>query len=781
MFCLKSRLFTVKVLVAGFFMVSAGAEVVHAGPPTTPSAESSTITAPTASSDGTYAHAVNAPIPAENRTLTASPSDGTFIIEAHRLLPGESINLDGLPDEPVWARISGISQFSQQFPTEGAEPTERTFIQIAYDADNLYIAARMYESDVSGIRAWQKRRDQGLGGDDRFMWILDTFNDGRTAYFFEMNPAGLMGDGLLTTGQGSSVNKAWNGIWDARVQITPDGWMVEVRIPFRTLDFNPDNTVWGINFQRTVRRRNEEIMWAGWRRNQGLFRPQNAGTLIGLEGLSQGIGLEMKPYAMAKPTRRWPANAPATNDFTRDAGFDLTYSITPGIRSSLSVNTDFAEAEVDQRRVNLTRFPLQFPEQRDFFLEGSSIFSFAPASGPNPFFSRRIGLVGGDPVPIVLGARVIGRADQTSIGFYQIRTAAGNIPAEDFTVGRLVQNFGRESRIGGIYTRRATFGDDNLPVRQTFGTDIDLATSRFRGGKNLQFQAFFVSHTANTPADTQTMFDRSARGMRISLPNFPFYGHASYREFGKGYNPAVGFAPRNGFRRFQPTIGYTRITESIAWVRSINSELYYEYLMGMDFRPETTWINLKPLNVVLESGDQFGFEIGRFYERIEQSFDIRRDGSIIIPAGTYRDLSSEIWVRTNVARPLSAYAEVGYEGFWTGTRTQIDAETTVRPMPGINITGAWSHTIVNLAEGNFTTDLVRLRSNLDFTPFISFTGIVQYDTLSELVGLYQRLRWIIRPGADLYLVYTYNWLNETDRLRPLETSGSVKLSYTYRF
>ena len=327
------------------------------------------------------------------------PDGAAKIMQAVRLQSGETIQLDGVPDESVWNRIEGISDFRQQFPVEGASPTQHTVIKIAYDNDNLYIAAQLFDTDPDGIRGWEKRRDQGLGPDDRFMWIMDTFNDGRTAYFFEMNPAGLMGDGLLTTGQGSSVKKAWNGIWDARVQVTNEGWTVEVRIPFRTLDFNPENPTWGINFQRTVRRYNEEIVWAGWRQNQGLFRPQNAGVLTGLEGLSQGVGLEVKPYVMASPARSWPADAPASNDFRHDAGFDITYSITPGIRSSLSVNTDFAEAEVDQRRVNLTRFPLQFPEQRDFFLEGSSIFSFAPASGPNPFFSRRIGLAGGNPIP----------------------------------------------------------------------------------------------------------------------------------------------------------------------------------------------------------------------------------------------------------------------------------------------------------------------------------------------------------------------------------------------
>ncbi|MCH8523978.1 MAG: carbohydrate binding family 9 domain-containing protein [Balneolales bacterium] len=709
-----------------------------------------------------------------------STADETYLITAHRLLTGEIISIDGRLDEDVWNRIPGISSFRQQEPVEGATPSQETYIQIAYDSDNLYIAARMFDSDVSGIRGWERRRDQGLGADDRFMWILDTFNDGRTAYFFEVNPLGLMGDGLLTTGQGSSVNKAWNGIWDARVEITSEGWMVEVRIPFRTLDFNPDNPVWGVNFQRTVRRNNEEIVWAGWRRNQGLFRPQNAGTLIGLEGLSQGLGLEIKPYLMANPSRRWQDGS-TSNTLRRDAGFDITYSITPGIRSSLSVNTDFAEAEVDERRVNLTRFPLQFPEQRDFFLEGSSIFSFAPGSGPNPFFSRRIGLVGGNPVPIVLGARVIGRTGNTGIGFYQIRTGESTLPSEDFTVARLTQNFGAESKIGVIYTRRDQFGDKNAFARETFGTDLELETSRFMGNKNLQFQLFFVGHTADSPLDESSFYDRTVRGMRISFPNFPFYGHASYREFGDAYNPAVGFAPRNGFRRFQPTVGYTHMTRNSTLVRSLNTQLYYEYLMDMDFRAETIRVNARPVTVRLESGGQFGFSLDWIYDRLDAPFDIRRDGSIIIPTDEYRNVGGEFWMSTNRAAPISADFGLSHESFWTGTRTQLQAGSTVRPAPGINLSSAWARTQVDLAEGSFTTDLLRFRGNLDFTPFVSVTGIVQYDTLSELVGFYQRLRWIVRPGADVYLVYIYNWINEDDRLRPLETSGSVKVSYTYRF
>lgn len=243
-----------------------------------------------------------------NAQATNSSENQAYIINAYRLGASDEVRLDGVLDEPFWSEIEPTGNFTQQEPDEGDEPTERTEVYVAYSSSHLYIGAKLFDSNPERILAYQKRWDQSLRTDDRFMWILDTFNDGRNAYFFEINPAGLMGDGLLTVGQGMNLNKSWDGIWNVRVEKNERGWFAEIRIPFRTLDFNPDKTVWGINFQRTVRRHNEEILWSGFQRNQGLFRPQNAGTLTGLEGLNQGVGLEATPYVASSPTRIWQDN-----------------------------------------------------------------------------------------------------------------------------------------------------------------------------------------------------------------------------------------------------------------------------------------------------------------------------------------------------------------------------------------------------------------------------------------------------------------------------------------
>ncbi|PWN05788.1 carbohydrate binding family 9 domain-containing protein [Rhodohalobacter mucosus] len=717
------------------------------------------------------------------QAIQPGESDSDYTIRAYRLPEDESMRLDGLLTESFWKNVPAITNFTQQDPQEGGQPTQKTEIYVAYDESNLYIGAMLYDSSPDQILAYQKRRDQGLGADDRFMWILDTFNSGRNAYFFETNPAALRGDGLLTVGQGRNLNKAWDGIWDVRTNISDEGWSVEVVIPFRSLDFDPQNSTWGINFQRTVRRDNEEILWAGWRRNQGLFRPQNAGLLTGITGISQGLGLEVKPYFTANRNVSQPLNEAKFTDSSADAGFDVSYSFTPSIRASLTINTDFAETEVDQRRVNLTRFPLRFPEQRDFFLEGSGIFSFAPASGIEPFFSRRIGLSGGQPVPITGGLRILGREGNTNLGFYQIRTAENDFtPAEDFTAARISQNIFSESSVGLIYTRRGSSDNGAGETGHTLGTDLELGTSSFLGDKNLQFQAFFVWHNRGSQVSSSDFLDRTSRGVRLSYPNFPFSGSVSYREFGSAFDPEVGFTPRNGFRRLQPNANYRWVFPDNRILRQWEVGVRYEYLTNLDFEPETIVYRFTPVEVEFESGEQIQFSVERNFEQIFESFDILRDGTVIILPGEYTNWGLRTEFNTARFRKISGGIEYNYEGFWTGTRDGLQLRGTVRPYRGFNLSGSWSRSHVELPGGtSFTTNLFVFRSNLDFTPDIAFTQILQYDDVSDLVGFYNRFRWTLTPGSDLFLVYTRNWIDTGNRLQAIESRAAVKLNYTHRF
>lgn len=720
--------------------------------------------------------------------LQAQENGPEKTIQAFRIENSDEFVFDGRVDESFWERVEPATGFRQQEPHEGADATEPTEVRIAYDEEYLYMGVILYDSNPSGIKANQLRRDARLVADERFTWIFDTFNDQRTAYFMEVNPNALRTDGLLSTGQGNDINLNWDGIWDAKAVVGDFGWSVEVKIPFRTLNFDSSSDTWGANFMRVIRRKNETVLWSGYRRNQGIDRPQNAGTLTGLSGMSQGLGLEVVPFGILEHSEvsTGPGGGSET-DLNPDAGIDINYSITPSLKASLTFNTDFAEAEVDQRQVNLTRFPLFFPEQRDFFLEGANIYEFAPRSNVHPFFSRRIGLRGGEPIPITYGARLLGNAGRYNLALLQVRTAEkGNIQPENYSVARVKRNIGSESTVGFIYTRRATEDGDRvqpgLQDRHTFGADLELGTSSFLGDKNLQFQAFFVFHNpAFADDDSTNVWDRSSRGLRLNFPNQPWSGHVSYREFGNTFDPAVGFAPRNAFRRLQPSIQFTPQFEQSDLIQQVGWGIRFEHLTDLDFKLLTQDLGFTLFDIGLTSGDEWSFRVSRNYERLLEPFDIRRDGSIIIPLDEYSNWQVGSRIETASYRKISAELDVESGGFWSGTRTQYGLEITLRPLPGVELAPEYIRTNIDLAKGNFSTDLFRMEANIDLTNSIFFTSNIQYDNLSDLIGINNRFRWIITPGSDLYLVYNHNWIEENARFITRQRTGTIKVSYTHRF
>ena len=703
-------------------------------------------------------------------------------------IKSEDIKLDGKLDDTFWNDVTGISDFLVQEPVEGGEPTEKTTVKVAYDENYLYIGAIFYDSNPDGIKAFKMRKDAPLNTDDRFMWILDTYLDGRNAYFFEINPRGLMGDGLLTIGQGRSLNKDWDGIWRPWTYIGDFGWSAEIRIPFHTLNFDPKTSTWGINFQRTIRRKNEEILWSGHKRNQGIYRPQDAGRLTGLNNISQGLGLELVGYGKAEALKvQNESEGGYNNSQSLDGGLDVNYNITPGLKASLTVNTDFAETEVDDRQINLTRFPIRFPEKRDFFLEGANIFRFAPSSGVYPYFSRKIGLRSGNPIPILYGGRVIGKIGKVEVAAQQVKTReTDNFNSEDFSVIRLKQNFLKESSIGVLYTRRHTNkGKEFVPPlqdRNTLGVDLTLNTSTFLKNQNLQFQAFAIIHNPESPGEiNNNIWDRSARGLRFNFPNDPWSGSLSYREFGVSYDPAVGFSRRNSFRRVEPRIRYSPILENSSTIRELQWEVSFENLMSLQWKKLTQNIRLTPLSIRFESGDEISYQIIRNFERLEYDFNILGDNSIVIPVGNYTNWSHQIELETANYRKIVYGIELKTEGFWSGNRTEYENELIFRPLPGINLNLGYIHSRVNLREGNFKTNLVRFLGDFDFTPFISFSSNIQYDDISENIGMNNRFKYTITPGSDIYFVYNHNWFNDDGKYKTSSMLGATKITYTQRF
>ena len=340
----------------------------------------------------------------------------------------DPITIDGVLDEPIWTSAPKIGNLIQRQPFPGETPTEGTEVTLLRDDDNLYIGVRAFDSDADSVIGTQMARDASLNADDRIELLLDTFRDQRSAFYFATNPAGALVDGLaFANGQ---LNLEWDAIWRVRTSRSREGWSAEFAIPFKSLSFPSGRDVWGFNVARTIYRKLEDNRWSGAQLQTQFLQVSEAGQITNLGQLTQGIGLDLRPFLAGS----WLNLRTGGDDWKRKPGLDLFYNITPSLKLTATFNTDFGETEVDARQINLTRFSLLFPEKRAFFLEGAGVFSFAstgpdtpggiPATGADvfPFFSRQIGLLAGQEVPIDAGVKLMGTAGRTEVGVLDVRT-----------------------------------------------------------------------------------------------------------------------------------------------------------------------------------------------------------------------------------------------------------------------------------------------------------------------------------------------------------------------
>jgi hypothetical protein len=732
--------------------------------------------------------AASVPVWAGQAPQAASESGNRPTIVAMRLADGESIVLDGRLDEPGWSRADAGGDFIQVDPENGRPATEKTEIRILFSANALYIGITCYDSEPTRIMSYQRRRDEGLPADDKIQLMIDTFLDGRTGYFFELNPQGAMTDALQSP---TDTNRAWDGIWDARVRQSEIGWVLEMELPFQTLNFNPSSDTWGINFQRTVQRKNEVSIWSGWRRTEGIWRLTNAGRVTGIRDVSQGRGLDLKPYGVLT-SQASPGRGQSSMRGDATAGLDLFYSPTPLLRTIVTVNTDFAQTEVDQRQTNLTRYSLFFPEQRDFFLDGANFLDFSSDEGRRaqwngipesddqviPFFSRRVGLnADATPQKIDFGTKVTGQVGAQDIGLLHVRTGEdGGFTSEDFTVARVKRRLFTQSYIGGLYTRRddlAAGGD----ARHTAGLDMSLATSRFRGSRNLELRAWALH--ATRPDVTR---GNSAFGALLDYPNDRWQARFQTTEVQEHFDPAVGFLRRQDYRRYAPMLRFAPRPRSSRHIRQFRFDANVDVMTDRRNDLLNRQVDVTLFSIMMHSQDQVAVNAVRRQERLDAPFRISRD--ITLPMGAEYDYSRfRIFARTAERRMLAVSGRYETGGFYSGDRTQRQINLTLRARPGyiVYLTGEWNG--VNLPEGHFTTRLYRLIGETQFSPFVTLVNDVQYDTQSRVLGWQGRFRWIVAPGNDIYLVYTHNWLEEPllDRFATLDRRAASKILYTYRF
>jgi hypothetical protein len=686
------------------------------------------------------------------------------------------LSLDGALDEPDWANAPAIGDILQREPNPGEKATERTEVKLLYDSNNLYIGAMCYDSEPDKIIGTQMARDAELDADDRVEILIDTFRDRRNAFYFATNPAGALIDGLII--ENGRMNDEWDAIWEVRTRRFEIGWSAEFAIPFKSLGFKRGQQPWGFNFSRTISRKIEEARWASPRLDVSFFQVSEAGEIEGFDDIQQGRGLDVRPYVSGRVVRdRVTGTEPDGK-----AGIDIFYNITPSLKWTTTFNTDFAETEVDNRQINLTRFPLFFPEKRAFFLENAGVFSFGPEGGfrgPEllPFFSRRIGLFAGREVPILAGTKLTGKAGRYDVGILGVRTrATEHVEAKNLFVARVKRNVFDQSYVGGIITE----GNPASPASsRTFGVDFRLATSNFLGGeRNFGVEGFYVKSSNRGLTDRDDAF-----GIGVSYPNDLWDIRIDWGQTGQNFKPALGFVSRPNVRRLSVSAEFDPRPKNFLNVRQMFHEFRFSRYTRLDLGRLESWrVFTAPVNYQLNSGDRYEFNWVPTFERLFEPFEIA-DGVVLAP-GDYKFTRWRLEFESASKRPWEFEATWWFGSYWSGNADEIETFFGYKLAPHFQVGIGLEQTFGRLKEGNFVARILGFGADYSVSPYLTFYNLVQFDNESRDLGWQSRVRWIIRPGSELFLVFNQGWLQDERggfNFRAGRTGLAGKLQYTFRF
>lgn len=680
-----------------------------------------------------------------------------------------NLQIDGALDDVAWSMAEAIDSFTQTEPDEGAAATVRTIVRVLASSRGVAIGIVCDDPEPSDIVSFSVRRDAPLDSEDHVRIVLGPFMDGRSGYVFGVNPSGARYDGLIEPG-GENDNPEWDGIWEAGVRTTPAGWQAEIFIPVQTLGFAPALRQWHFNVQRRLQRRLETSRWAFAARQYQVTQTSRAGILTGLPLFDLGLGLSVRPAVTSGGGVPEP-DARVDGEF--HPSLDLSKRLGANLLASLTVNTDFAETEVDTRRTNLTRFPLFFPEKRTFFLEGSDIFAFGLGLGEDviPFFSRRIGLVEGTQVPITAGGKINGRIADTNVGGLVARTGDSDeafVPDAIMAAGRVQQNIWSESWVGAI----ATVGD---PLGRSGswlgGVDFTYATSRFRRDKN------FLAGVWGLAADRQGLGrDATAYGFKVDYPNDRWDMQVTYKRIGRDFDPSLGFVPRRGVHLINgQTNNRTRIASGPL------QQLFHQFqpsaALDLSGRWESYRFFMAPINWRFRSGDRAEFNVNPTGERLVDTFSI---SGVPIAPGSYHWRRYRLEGGTAQKRRFFTQVTWWFGGFYDGELDQLQWTGAWNPAPLVTVEFSGERNVGKLAAGRFTQTLVGTRLRMNFSPDLSVASYTQYDTDSDSIGVNTRLRWTFRPVGDLFVVYNHNVRSLLDRWHLDSNQLLIKLQYAWR-
>jgi hypothetical protein len=679
---------------------------------------------------------------------------------------GSAPVIDGKLDDEVWRHATTIDDFHQTVPTDGASPTEVTIVRVTYDDEYLYIAADLRDSDPTGIRAKQMIQGKMFFSDDRFWVTIDSFNTKRNDYFFQVNANGVRREALRENN--ARFIEEWSAIWHAESAVHENGWATEIAIPFKSISFAPESDTWGINFGRGIVRKQEFNMWASHERQDW---PAYGGEVKGIEEIEQGLGLDVVPSVNVSQNRDLAAG---TDDTGFDPSLDVRYRITPSLTATLTLNTDFSTAEVDEQQVALDRFSLFFPEKRDFFLQDAGIFEFGNIdTNGRPFFSRRIGLsADGEEVGVDGGLKLTGRIGDFNIGALAIRQEAfEDVDASDLFVARGSYNVLDESAVGFMLTH----GDPTSNASNSVaGVDFLYRNSDGPFGEILTGQ-FWAQQSNSSDLDG----DDSAFGARLEIPSDTLRAYVAGQYIEDNFHPALGFVNRTGIRRLDAGLRYRTRPGTGRW-RAINNRIDYTLVTNMNGELLSEKTRIRPVSFYSHTDDFLFVEWERNRETVLDDFELF--GRLNVPAGEYEFDRYRAEIATGMQRPLRVVLSVQDGGFFGGDRLEKFVEFQWRQSAHFFLGASFTENVVELPSGNFTSHLASLRSDVAFNSRWSWSNLLQYDNTAERLGVNSRLRFIPEAGKEVLLVVNHGSdVYQDNSVSSTQNEINLKVSYTFRY
>ncbi len=723
----------------------------------------------------------------------AGQPNGPPLLRVGHAADGQRPVIDGRVDEALWMQVEPFSTFIQQEPNEGLPATERTELRFLLDRQNLYIGIICFDGQPEHILVSQSRRDADLTDTDSIRILLDTFNDGQNAFVFGTNPFGIEYDGQVTaegqTGQigggggGAGFNLNWDADWTVRTRITERGWESEFVIPLKTLRYNPgEERTWGVNAMRNIRRKNEQVFLSPVPRGYNLYRVSIAGKLQGLS-LPARRDVRFIPYVAAAVTDDKTLRTD-TVDRSGDVGLDFKWGVRADLTLDLTVNTDFAQVEADEQQVNLTRFPVFFPEKRAFFLENAQLFQMGQPQAVDLFFSRRIGLSpAGAPIDIVAGGRLSGKLGGYNVGLLNMQTESaldqrsGQViaPANNFSVVRLQREVGR-SNVGALFVGRHGVGEHAAPEDYNRAYGLDLGWQATPNGRVFAFIARTDSPAARGGSDY-------AGRAAYAYTQRVWTASAGYTQVGDAFNPEVGFLRRRGVRQAEGRYSLSYQPARWPWIRRIQPHANFSAYANLQNQLDSSSGHWHFFDIQTRTGARFGYLFETQQDRPRAAFTVYQDVTgrrVVIPPGQYAWTRGVFEGHTNQSAPVSASLlhRVGsfYDGDYHGWSLTVAMRAGARLLTDIT----WNRDLVTLPGGRFRNDLVPVRLSYAFTSLASVQGLLQYNRQASTFSANVRLALLDRSGTGFFLVY--NDRRDTSAFTPDQVLGrSFVVKYTRLF